>query len=171
MNDQHMAKADFFTAILLVVFSISIIVLSIQMPRMEEFGANPYSAPGIVPGFLGGILLLLGGILFARSVLRRGYRLNITGVSLKTFFQADSVRRVLLTIGISLIYGIGFLGRIPYVAATFIYVTSFILLFEYQPAMPRQKQATMLGFAVIQAVLVTGIVAAVFRYVFLVKLP
>lgn len=171
MTDQQMAKADFATSLLLMAGSTAIIMLSLRMPRMEEFGANPYSAPGVVPGFLGAILLLLGGILFIRSIMRQGHRLNIAAGDVAGFFRQESVRRVLLTLGLSLLYGIGFLGTIPYVAATFLYVAAFILLFEYIPQKPWQQQLRTIIFAVVQAILTTAVVASVFRYLFLVKLP
>jgi putative tricarboxylic transport membrane protein len=171
MNDRDMAKADFVTALILIVASLTILVLSIQMPRMEELGANPYSAPGIVPGFIGAILLLLSGILFGRSILRQGYRLELNGSTVRIFFQNQSVRRIFLTILLSLIYGLGLLGRIPYIVATFLYVACFVFLFEYQRGTSLWEQRKMLIFAIVQAILVTGGVAAVFRYLFLVKLP
>lgn len=171
MNDHKMAKADFVTAIILVVASVTILVLSIQMPRMEEFGANPYSAPGIVPEFIGAILLLLSSILFGRSVIRQGYRLDLKTGTFRDFFNNQSVRRIFLTILLSLIYGMGLLGRTPYVIGTFLYVTCFVFLFEYQPGTSLGAQKKSLIFAIIQGVLVTGAVAAVFRYLFLVKLP
>jgi hypothetical protein len=171
MNARDMAKADFVTALILIVASLTILVLSIQMPRMEELGANPYSVPGIVPGFIGAILLLLGGILFGRSILRQGYRLELSGSAVRNVFQTQSVRRIFLTLLLSLVYGIGLLGRVPYIVATFLYVACFVILFEYQQGTPLWKQRKMLIFAIIQAILITGGVAAVFRYLFLVKLP
>lgn len=171
MEERNMVKADFVTALILIVFSITILVLSIQMPRMEELGANPYSAPGIVPGFLGIILLLLSGILFGRSVLRQGHRLELSTGKLRDFFRDQSVRRIFLTILLSLVYGLGLLGRIPYVVATFFYVVCFVFMFEYQKGASFRAHTKPLLFAGIQALLVTGAVAAVFRYLFLVKLP
>ena len=53
MQDRNMPKADFLASILLMAFGAWIIVQSYRMPRFEEFDANPFSVPGIVPGILG----------------------------------------------------------------------------------------------------------------------
>jgi hypothetical protein len=57
------------------------------------------------------------------------------------------------------------------VLATFLYGLLFVLIFEYRFDKPFQGQGRTVFFAFVQAILVAGVVAAVFRYVFLVKLP
>jgi hypothetical protein len=171
MKASNMPKADFVTAIVLMVTSLTIIVLSITMPRMEELGANPYSAPGIVPGFLGVVIFLLSLILLIRSIRQQGYQLKLTGGRLQAFFREESPRRVLLTVVISIIYGGFLLGKTPYLLATFFYILIFVTIFEYRFDQPWRAQQKTLAFALVQAVLVAGAVAAVFRYLFLVKLP
>ena len=138
---------------------------------MEEVGANPYSAPGIVPGFLGVIIFFLGTILLVRSILKNGYHIDISRKKLVSFFKDEAVIRVFVTIIMSVMYGAVFLGRTPYVLITFLYVTAFVAIFEYRVDQPFHGQEKILLFSVIQALLVTGVVAAVFRYLFLVKLP
>ncbi|MBD3306521.1 hypothetical protein GF339_08975 [candidate division KSB3 bacterium] len=171
MQERQMPKADFVTSIVLFIFSVTIIIMSIRMPLMEELGANPYSVPGIVPGFLGGILLFLSIILLVRSILKQGYQLNLHGKTIMAFVKDEASIRVLMTLFLSLIYGVGFLGNIPYVLATFLYVMAFIIIFEYRFDAPWQRRKKTIFFAGLQAVLVAGIVAAIFRYLFLVKLP
>ena len=171
MKETNMPKADFVTSLILSICSISIIVMSIRMPRMEEVGADPYSAPGIVPGFLGVIIFFLSMVLFVRSLIRGGHRPGINSENAAAFFKAPSVIRVLLTLLASVLYGAVLLGRSPYVLATFLYVLAFVLIFEYQREQPFQTQWKTLLFALLQALLTAGIVAAVFRYIFLVKLP
>ncbi len=70
-----MIKKDFITSIVLIAFSISVIVMSYNMPRLERRGIDPFSAPGVVPGMVGAIILCLAIILFVRSVRRGGYLL------------------------------------------------------------------------------------------------
>ena len=171
MKETNMPKADFVTSVILSICSISIIVISIRMPRMEEVGADPFSAPGIVPGFLGAILFFLSMTLFVRSLMKGGHKLNITGKSATAFFQEKAVIRVLLTLSASILYGAFLLGRMPYVPATFLYVLAFVLIFEYQKDRPAQTQWKTIIFALLQALFTAAIVASVFRYVFLVKLP
>ena len=70
-----MVKKDFITSIVLIAFSVSVVVSSYTMPRLERRGIDPFSAPGVVPGMIGGILLCLSLILFIRSLRKGGYRL------------------------------------------------------------------------------------------------
>ena len=107
---------------------------------MEELGANPYSVPGIVPGLLGVIITFLSLILLGRSILQQGHQLQLTRTKIIAFFKDTSIKRVLLTILLGTIYGIGLLGRIPYVVATVLYVFTFITLFEYHRDKPFQLQ-------------------------------
>jgi hypothetical protein len=72
---------------------------------------------------------------------------------------------------ISVIYGALLLGRTPYVLATFLYVLIFVFIFEYRFDQKFHGQEKIVLFSFIQAILVAGVVATVFRYVFLVKLP
>ena len=57
MVDSKMTRKDFITSIVLIVVSITIIVISYTMPRLERRGIDPFSAPGVVPGMIGGVLL------------------------------------------------------------------------------------------------------------------
>ncbi len=171
MREQLMPKADFITSILLIIFSLAIVIISIRMPRMEELGANPYSAPGIVPGFLGIIIFMLSLTLCIKSFLKNGYKIDLHKKTIRAFFQDQATIRVLLTLLISIIYGVGLLGNIPYILATFLYVAAFIMFFEYRQDQPIHSQKKTVIFAILQAILVTASVAAVFRYLFLVNLP
>lgn len=73
-----MVKADFITSILLILFGAYILYASIQMPRLKEQGVNPWSIPGLVPGFIGFILLLLALVLLLRPIRQGGYKIQMT---------------------------------------------------------------------------------------------
>ena len=87
MQQKNMAKADFVTSIGLSLFGLAILIMSIQMPRYENLGVNPYSVPGVVPGLLGLILLILGLVLLIRSIMRKGYQLGLTIDDHKAIFH------------------------------------------------------------------------------------
>ncbi len=167
MKESNMPKADFATSILLLVFSATIIILSIRMPSMEEVGANPYSAPGIVPSFLGTILFFLGIILLVRSIRKGGHQVNITRAKIRTFFKNESVIRILLTIFLSVIYAGGLLGNIPYILATFLYVMMFIMIFEYPFDRKLETQEKGFLFFFLQNLLLAGVIAFALRYLFM----
>jgi putative tricarboxylic transport membrane protein len=166
-----MVKKDFITSIVLIAFSISVVVSSYTMPRLERRGIDPFSAPGVVPGMIGAILLCLSLILFVRSLRKGGYRLFSGDEALARQSHPGAVRRVLLTLAISLIYAVGCLGRFDYSIITILYIFSFICLFEYRPGQRLLKQKKMFGLALLQAVLASLLVTVVFRHLFLVDLP
>jgi hypothetical protein len=171
MKENSMPRADFITSIILIVFGIAVLILSVQMPKFEEHGVNPYSVPGIVPGFLGALIGFLGVVLFIRSILRKGYKLGITGQTVGTFFTSESTKRFALTILISVIYALVLLGRTLYSVATLLYVFTFIFVFEYEWKKPFIQQWQRVVIAALIAVLVAAGVTAVFQYLFLVNLP
>lgn len=171
MKEKDMAKADFITAIILIVFSISVVVLSFQMPRFEYRGANPWSVPGIVPGILGAIIGVLGIILLVRSIKRKGYRLDLSGKIAAQWFLKPMSIRLWLTILLTVFYAWGLIGRIPYPIATFLFIFVFIMVFEYSSQEKTVKKIKRLIIALVVAGISSAIISAVFQYGFLVRLP
>lgn len=171
MTIRKMVKKDFITSIVLTAFSISVIVLSYTMPRLERRNIDPFSAPGVVPGMIGLILLCLSIILLVRSIKRGGYLIFSGDDGSGGEKHPGAVLRVLLTLVISLIYAIGFLGRLDYSIGTAIYIFCFISLFEYEPDIPPLKQKNMFVMAFIQAIIASLLITVVFRKLFLVDLP
>lgn len=167
-----MVKKDFITSIVLIAFSVSVIVMSYTMPRLERRNIDPFSAPGVVPGMIGIVLLLLSFVLFVRSIRRGGYR-----VFRKSSCETDdghlqgAATRVVLTLVISLVYAIGFLGRFDYSIITALYICTFICLFEFKAGVALWAQKRMVLFAIIQAVVASVLITLVFQKLFLVDLP
>ena len=64
-------RGDLTDAACWIALGIAILVGSITMDRLEQQHINPYTVPGLLPGLLGIMMILLGGILAVRS-LRRG---------------------------------------------------------------------------------------------------
>ena len=66
---RTMVKADFVTGLIFFALGVAVVVESLRMPRFEELDVNPYTAPGLVPGILGAIILMLGAVLFVRAAV------------------------------------------------------------------------------------------------------
>jgi len=172
MVDSKMVKKDFITSIVLIAFSLSVVVLSYTMPRLERRGIDPFSAPGVVPGMIGLILLCLALILFVRSVRRGGHRLwSRGGGSPAQPGARGGVLRVGMTLGLSLLYAVGLLGRLNYSISTALYILVFICLFEYQPGQGLWNQKKTFLLALLQAVVAALLITVVFQKLFLVDLP
>ncbi len=170
MKESNMPKADFVTSIFLIIFGIAVVYLSVNMPKFEELHANPYSVPGVVPGFLGVIIAFLGVVLLVRSIFQKGYRLEITGKTIKGFFSEPMTRRILLTIFISVAYWV-LLGRVWFPLVTGLYVFIFVIIFEFEKGKSIVEQRKKLTVALLMAVITSASVTYTFQYLFLVNLP
>ena len=156
-----MALVDLVFALALLALGIGTVVESWRMPRFENLGINPYSVPGLVPGLIGAVLVILASVLLLRSAgrLRRG----VAGPTIEPL----SARRFAATAVLTLGYAAILVGRVPFWLATFLFITTFILLFEWRH---RQGLGPVLS-AIVQGGLTAAGVSLLFRYVFLVRLP
>ena len=171
MKESNMPKADFLMSIVLILFGITVVILSSQMPDFSDQKVNPYSVPGVVPSILGVIFCLLGLVMLIRSIVRKGYRLEISGTHISGWFKDRSTQRFLLTLGLSVIYAMVLLGRMHYTIATGVYMLAFVFLFEYRKGVKLLNQKKTFFMALLLAVITSGSVFWVFRYLFLVNLP
>ena len=76
------AKADFLSALVWMAFGLAVVIASWRMDRLESQGATLYTAPGLVPGVLGAVLLLFGVLLAVRAARAGGYRLDAKSLRL-----------------------------------------------------------------------------------------
>jgi putative tricarboxylic transport membrane protein len=164
-----MPSADFITGLVLILLGVAVVWASLDMPRFEERNANPYTAPGLVPGLLGAIILALGAILFVRAARAGGWRLAWPAAQHSS--GDPGVRRLALSIALCLVYAGGLVGTLPFWLATFLFITAFVILFEWPLAAGRAERARRLAFAPMLAAVIAVGVTVLFQYVFLVRLP
>jgi hypothetical protein len=164
-----MPKADFVTGLVLVALGIATVVASLEMPRFEERHVNPYTAPGLVPGALGAIILALGAVLVGRAARAGGWRLRATDAT--GSFKDPGLGRLALAVALCLIYAGGLVGTLPFWLATLVFVTAFVILFEWPLATNRADRLRRLVFAPALAAVISAAVTLLFQYVFLVRLP
>ncbi len=72
---QAQAARDLRDALGWLVFGAAVLIGSIRMDRLEAQHINPYTVPGLLPGLLGLVMILLGVLLAVRS-WDRGARLR-----------------------------------------------------------------------------------------------
>jgi hypothetical protein len=63
------------------------------------------------------------------------------------------------------------LGKIPFVALTFLFIFGFIVFFEFERKTPVKMQIKMFLAAVAVAVCSSAAIYSLFRYLFFVRLP
>jgi Tripartite tricarboxylate transporter TctB family len=164
-----MPRADFVTGLVLALLGAAVLWASLDMPRFEERDADPYTVPGLVPGALGAIILVLGAVLVVRAAWAGGWR---SGAAAATGgWREPGVRRLALSIALCLIYAAGLVGTLPFWLATFVFVTAFVTVFEWPLATSRADRLRRLAFAPLLGAVTAAAVTLLFQHVFLVRLP
>jgi len=171
-DDNVSPRADFVSAFVWMAFGLTVAVASWRMERMESQGATLYTAPGLVPGILGVIITVLGVVLAVRAARAGGHRLGAA-----TWVPSPGARTAMLRAGtflvMALVYAAGMVGRggIPFWLATFVFVTSFILVFDWRVRAAGGAMARGIVVAVAVGAGTTLLVSYVFQELFLVRLP
>lgn len=163
-------RADVLFGLVLVALGIAVAFESWRMPRLTELGVHPMTAPGLVPGLLGLVAALLGGILTARSA-RTGVSSPAASVERESREFLRQAGRFALTLVLCLAYAAVLIGRVEFWLATGLFVFAFIVLFEWNGEREISGHVRAVVFAGIQAVVVSALVTVVFERIFLVRLP
>jgi hypothetical protein len=148
-----------------IVFGTAVLIVSWRMDRLENLQINPWSAPGLMPGVLGLLMIVFGAALGLRAPRRDASPAEVDRASLP---------RVLLAGALCVGYAGGLLGRgLPFwlTSATFLFVA--ILAFRW---LDREAEgpASLRKLALSSAAIAFGasfVIGLVFEHVFLVRLP
>jgi putative tricarboxylic transport membrane protein len=167
MTEKNMARADFYTGIVLIAFGITITVMARLMPDIPR---DPYSAPGVLPTFLGVVITGLSLVMFIRSIARTKGQVGISGSSIKNILSVTGTLRILATVILCLAY-VFLLGKLPFPLLTFFFIFGFIIFFEYERSVPLRSQIKKILIAILVASVTSVTITAIFRYLFLVRLP
>lgn len=166
-----MARADLITGIVLILLNLYVIIESWRMPRLEHLKVHPLSVPGIVPAFIGTVLILFGIALVIRSIKRGGYRLGFTSDRFLRVLKNPGNQRLMLTAFLTIGYAGFLIGTLPYGLATGLFVFVFILLFEWKRGISLLQQRKGIITAAVIAILSSAAITFVFERLFLVSLP
>ncbi len=166
-----MARADFLTGIALIGVSLYVIFESWRMPRLEHLKVHPLSVPGVVPAFIGMVLLLFGTVLVLRSIRRGGHLLGFSYEGFRRILSNAGNQRLLLTAILCIGYAGFLIGTLPYWLATGLFVSVFITLFEWERGMNAGRRKKCLISATLIAVLSSVAITLIFERLFLVALP
>jgi len=165
------ARADFVGGLAWIAFGLAIVAGTLAMDRLERFGATFYTAPGLVPGLLGGMIALLGLVLIVRSV-RRG---AVAGLSAPWLPDAEGramLARSALAIALTLVYTLVLVGRgLPFWLVTAAFVFVFMVLFDLPERRARGQTTRGFAIAAIVAIATSAVVTLLFARVFLVRMP
>lgn len=170
MTEKSMVKADFVTSIVLITAGIGIVTSALRMPTMADQNQSVWSAPGVVPTFIGSMIILLSGSMLIRSITRKVFAEFRQGIIPEGQLRQESTRRILRTLGLCVAYAL-LLGRVWFPIPTFLFIFGFIFLFEYDFKATLKSQTKKVLFAAIIGIVATILVQLVFQKLFLVNLP
>ncbi len=167
---RAVATSELRSGLAWAAFGVAVLALSLRMDRLEAQHINPYTAPGLLPGLLGIVTILLGGLMALRSWRRGGRfaggpRLAMSGVAM---------RRLALVLGLIVAYTVVLLGRgLPFWLGAAIYVTASIVLLQAPQRAAEGRGLTLREAATALAIgLAAGwVITWVFQDAFLVRLP
>jgi putative tricarboxylic transport membrane protein len=162
-------RADLWTAAAFLLLGVAIAVLAWRMPTFKEQKGEIYTAPGLVPGLYGLVICTLSVWLVVRSI-RRGAFADATH-GREGAPEGTSNVRLALAAALGLVFCVGLIGRMPFWQAAAVFVTAFIVLFEWRSGEPLRRRMTKIGTALVQGVLTGVAVVLVFERIFYVRLP
>jgi putative tricarboxylic transport membrane protein len=166
-----MPRADFLFSLLLLALGLATIVESWRMPRFGNLGVHPMTAPGLTPGLLGLVVVLLAVALLARSLRAGGWRLSRGESGAEPAQRRAAVRRVGLALLLTVGYAGGLVGRIPFWLATVLFVFLFVVAFEWRADATAAQRLRGLAVAALLAAATALCVRYLFEEIFLVRLP
>lgn len=150
------ARNDLYSSIVLFLISLYVFIEGVRMPVSVYTGSDGawYGAPGGFPVIIGGILMILSVMLFAKSW-------RITGGFRKDDFQdmtavlrSAYVKRLALITVLLAVYIFVLLGRVPFYVATFLFLFVTMLVFRRN------------GFAVWKLLVISVVIDALITYGF-----
>jgi len=162
-GDVSSARSDMLGGAGWAAFGLLIVVESLRMDRFTSMGATLYTMPGLVPGILGSLLVLLGAWLGVRGYRRWRLHRGMVDAAARPLLN----RRIVTMLVTTLAYSVGLIGRVPFMLATALFVSVFVYLFTPAEATPTRRAVVALLAGSITAL----VVVLVFERVFLVRLP
>lgn len=160
-------RADTLIGLIVFLLGSAVLVGALAMPRFEHRSADPLTVPGIAPGLLGTIILVLGALL----ALRGARRVGTEGPLGITQWPQGSVQRTFFTLGALLVYGFALFGNLPFIPATALFVFAFTVGVELMREDRSAGLATTLVGAAVLAGVSSLIIWLVFSQIFLIQLP
>ncbi len=167
-----MARRDeLLSAAIWASFGACIVVASWRMDRLGDRGINPWSVPGLTPGVIGTLMILL-----ALALAWQALRADVSGVADDASAQPSplpgSARRTLLAALLCVLFAGITLGHgLPFAAEGAAFIFTFTTIFSW----PTWREERRIGRGIAQtlaiAVVASLLISWLFESVFLVRLP
>jgi hypothetical protein len=162
-------RADLYGGLFWVALGTAIAIGSWRMDRLEKLGVSFFTAPGLVPGVLG-LLVILCGVVLALRAVANGALARMQRPAL--IFNKQTLKRVGLTLLLCIGFAVGLVGHgTPFWVAAALYLFAQIAVLQYRERKARGETGRGLLIAALVALVAAGAVSFMFQEVFLVRLP
>jgi hypothetical protein len=165
-------NSEYLNAACWAVFGVVIVVASWRLDRLANLDINPWSVPGLTPGLVGALIILLAIALGLQARRAPSSPVSAEPDESAQDGQADNPwRSVLAGILCFLFAGVS-LGRgVPFVAEGAVFIFVFIVAFSWPQWRTENRLARGLLTSLAVAVAASAIISWLFESVFLVRLP
>jgi len=163
-------RVDLWIAAVFFVFGCAAAGLAFRMPTYADQKGEIYTAPGLVPGFYGIVIILLSVWLAVRAVNQGALR-GRSETAAPAGPKTASDLRLVLAAGLGLFFVVGLIGRVPFWLASATFVAMFTMLFEWRRGQPWPVRARRMAEAALLGLATGAAVTLVFERVFYVRLP
>ncbi len=161
-------RDDAVSAVAWALLGGVIVVASWRLDRLENLGINPWSVPGLTPGVIGALIVVLALVLGLQS---RGSTADAQTADPPDEAQ-PSVRRSVIAAALCVAFAGLSLGHgLPFGVEAAAFVFTFITLFSLPAWRAEGRLARGLSLAFAVAVTSAAAIAWLFESVFLVRLP
>ena len=172
-------QADRRQSIGWIVFGVMVIVLSWRMDRLERQDINPYTVPGLLPGFLGLAVVLFGTLLLWRSWQRikdsaaaAPTKASLPSARIDQNIERTERKRIGIVLSLCIGYAAGLMGHgLPFWLATSIFVGVAIGVLQFAQRTQNGQRWRGLIFALAMGVATGAATTFLFQDLFLVRLP
>jgi hypothetical protein len=163
-------RGDFVAALVWIALGIATAIGSWRMDRLEKQDVNPYTVPGLLPGFLGLAIILFGGLMLYRA-WRQG-ALEARPARIRSAADRAETRRLWTVLALCLGFGAGLVGHgLPFWAAAAVFIAVTITILQYAERGVQAQRARGLLVALSTGLIAGLLITLVFQEFFLVRLP
>ena len=160
-------RGELIDAAVWAALGAAILVASWRMDRLEHLSINPWSAPGLTPGVVGALMIVL-----ALALAMPARRAAAPDGTAETAPPPGSARRTLIAAALCVTFAGVTLGRgLPFVVEGAVFIFVFTSIFSWRSWREEQRVARGASQALVVAVLTSTVIAWLFESVFLVRLP